>query len=95
MNVEDLSDNRNSVEASTRAGRGSSLTPIRAEVGMVTCSQCLRVQRGSSWLEAEDIIAELRTYELVDPPRLRPGLCDRCTATLAAARTRSQHSQAA
>jgi hypothetical protein len=69
--------------------------PIRAEIGMVACSRCLRVQRGSSWIEAEEIIRELRTYELVDPPRLRPGLCDYCAAALAVARTARAHPLAA
>jgi hypothetical protein len=71
------------------------LPPIRLEVGLVACSRCLRVQRGSSWIEAEDIIKELRTYELVDPPKLRPGFCDHCAAALAAARRARAHPLAA
>ena len=78
-----------------RPRRPPALPPIRAEIGMVACSRCLRVQRGSSWVEAEEIIKELRTYELVDPPRLRPGMCDYCAAALAAARTARAHPLAA
>jgi hypothetical protein len=70
-----------------RLRRRPALPPIRAEIGMVTCSRCLRVQRGSSWIEAEDVIRELRSYELAEAPRLRPGLCDRCRDILSARRT--------
>jgi hypothetical protein len=77
-----------------RPRRRPAVPPIRAEIGLVTCSGCLRVQRGSSWIEAEDIINELRTYELAEPPRLRPGLCDRCRGILSARRTQA-HSIAA
>jgi len=95
MTVEDRSVHERLPEASSRVGRRPSLPPARAEVGMVTCSRCLRVQRGSSWIEAEEIIKELRTYELVDPPRLRPGFCDYCAAALAAARAAPAHPLAA
>jgi hypothetical protein len=47
--------------------------------GLVTCSICLRVHRASGWVEAEEAIRELRTYELREPVQLRPGLCDECT----------------
>jgi hypothetical protein len=78
-----------------RPRRRPALPPIRAEIGMVACSRCLRVQRGSTWVEAEEIIKELRTYELVDPPRLRPGFCDYCAAALTVSRTAAPHSIAA
>jgi hypothetical protein len=75
--------------------RRPSLPPIRTEIGLVTCSACLRVQRDRTWIEAEEIIKELRTYELVDPPRLRPGMCDYCNAALAAARAKRSQTIAA
>ena len=65
--------------------RPRSLPPIGAEFGFVACSKCLRVQRGSVWIEAEAVIRELRSYELPDAPRIRPGLCDRCRARRKAA----------
>jgi hypothetical protein len=46
--------------------------------GLVTCSICLRVRRAAGWVEAEEAIRELRTYELREPIHLRPGLCDDC-----------------
>ena len=79
---------------STPYGRPTSrpaLPPIRAEIDMVTCSRCLRVQRGSSWVEAEDVIRELRSYELAEAPRLLPGLCDRCEALSSARRTQAHN----
>ena len=89
MTVEDLSVHESPPGAATRAGRRPSLPPVRAEIGMVTCSRCLRVQRGSSWIDAEDVIRELRSYELAEAPRLRPGLCDRCRGISSARRTRA------
>lgn len=69
--------------------------PIGAELGFVACSSCLRVQRGSTWVEAEDVIRELRSYELPAAPRIRPGLCDRCRAALDARRRAGRHRLAA
>jgi hypothetical protein len=43
---------------------------------------CLRVLRGSEWLEAERVIHEIRSYELESPPRLRPALCDACAESI-------------
>ena len=50
----------------------------RRSTDLVTCSLCLRVRRGSDWVDPEDVIAELRSYELESPPRLWPGVCDDC-----------------
>ena len=49
---------------------------------LVTCSLCLRVQRGRAWVEAEAVIRELRSYELPAAPHLQPGLCDVCTRAI-------------
>lgn len=50
----------------------------RSENGLVACSLCLRVRRDSAWVEPEDVITELRSYELESPPTLLPGVCDDC-----------------
>jgi hypothetical protein len=50
------------------------------------CSLCLRVLRNDKWIQAEAAIRALRSYELPAPISLGPGLCDRCTDTLAARR---------
>jgi hypothetical protein len=65
---------------------GGALSPIRAEFGIVACSRCLRVQRGSNWFEAEETIRALRSFELADAPKLLPGLCDRCRSAIDAMR---------
>jgi hypothetical protein len=49
---------------------------------LTACSLCLRVQRGSEWLEPEQVIRELRTYELDVPPQLRPGVCELCAESI-------------
>jgi hypothetical protein len=33
---------------------------------LTICSLCLRVQRGRSWVDAEQVIHELRSYERSD-----------------------------
>ena len=79
---------RETTSAPKALRRPRALPPVAAEFGFVGCSSCLRVQRGATWVEAEEVIRELRSYELPDAPRIRPGLCDRCRATLDARRRR-------
>lgn len=50
----------------------------RRNTGLVTCSLCLRVRRGSDWIEPEVVIQKLRSYELPDAPHLQPAVCDDC-----------------
>jgi hypothetical protein len=50
----------------------------RRNTGLVTCSLCLRVRRGSHWIEPEVVIRELRSYELQVVPHLQPAVCDDC-----------------
>ena len=49
---------------------------------LTTCSLCLRVLRGSEWMEAERVIREIRSYELEAPPRLQPAVCDACAESI-------------
>ena len=49
---------------------------------LVTCSLCLRVLRGSEWIEAERVIGEIRSYELEAPPRLESAVCDFCADSI-------------
>jgi hypothetical protein len=49
---------------------------------LTVCSLCLRVRRDSEWLEAEQVIRELRSYELEAPPRLHSAVCDFCAETI-------------
>jgi hypothetical protein len=57
-------------------------TPPPGPKGLVTCSLCLRVLRGSEWMEAERAIRELRTYELEALPRLTSGVCEACAVSI-------------
>ena len=54
------------------------LRSLLRDTNLVACALCLRVQRGSAWAEAEDVIRELRSYELPAAPPLKPGLCEAC-----------------
>jgi hypothetical protein len=49
---------------------------------LTTCSLCLRVLRGSEWMEAERVIREMRSYELDAPPRLQSAVCDVCAESI-------------
>ena len=55
---------------------------------LLACSLCLRVQRGSAWVEAEDVIKEVRSYEFPAAPHLRPGMCDACADAILGRRAR-------
>ena len=55
-----------------------SLRSRQRHTDLVTCSLCLRVRRGSDWVEAGDVIRELRSYEHSAAPRLQPGICEPC-----------------
>jgi hypothetical protein len=46
-------------------------------IDLITCSICLRVRRGSEWLEAERVIRDTTSYE-GELPRLRGAVCDDC-----------------
>jgi hypothetical protein len=46
-------------------------------IKLIACSICLRVQRGSDWLEAERVIRDIKTYD-DDLPRLRGAVCTDC-----------------
>ncbi len=48
-----------------------------------TCSVCLRVELHGRWLEAENAIRELRTYERAALPRLGAAVCPSCEETIA------------
>jgi hypothetical protein len=62
---------------------------------LITCSLCLRVRRGSEWLGAEDVIREIRSYELAAPPRLHPGVCDVCAESILSRRMQAAEPTAA
>jgi hypothetical protein len=62
---------------------------------LITCSLCLRVLRGSQWLEAEHVIREMRSYELDGPPHLGSAVCDVCAESIFTRRAQPGESIAA
>jgi hypothetical protein len=67
---------------------------IRRDTDLVTCSLCLRVRRGADWVEPEEVITELRSYELVAPPKLLPAIFDACADAIFDRRTRLEETVA-
>lgn len=74
---------------------GRTLTRARSRSRLSTCSLCLRVRRGSQWLEAERVIREIRSYELEAPPRLRAAVCEGCADSIYRRRARVRQPVAA
>jgi NMD protein affecting ribosome stability and mRNA decay len=58
------------------------LPSTKQRTDLVACSLCLRVRRGSEWREAEQVIRELRSYELEAPPRLHSAVCEVCAESI-------------
>ena len=55
-----------------------SLEPIYEPTPLPACSICLRVLVAGSWIEADELIRSLRTFDLPMAPRFSDGLCDLC-----------------
>jgi hypothetical protein len=51
---------------------------------LTACSVCLRVWDGSDWIEAEQTIRTLRSFDRPTPPPFRSALCRPCVAALRA-----------
>jgi hypothetical protein len=49
---------------------------------LTACSLCLRVLRGSEWLEAEVVIRELRSFALPSLPQLESAVCTHCVEAI-------------
>jgi hypothetical protein len=62
---------------------------------LITCSLCLRVRRGSTWVDAERVIRELRSFASEQPPRLESALCPHCAESIRSRRTRTREPVAA
>lgn len=56
---------------------------------LIACSLCLSVLHGSEWIEAEQAIRAIRSYELHDLPRLQPAVCDSCAERIFSRRARA------
>jgi hypothetical protein len=49
---------------------------------LTACPLCLRVLRGTEWVDAETVIRELRSFEHEAPPRFEPALCPTCAIAI-------------
>jgi len=62
---------------------------------LIVCSLCLRVHRDSGWVAAEEVIKEIRSYELAALPELRSAVCEDCSDSILARRTEAREAAAA
>jgi hypothetical protein len=67
----------------------------RRKVTFSVCSICLSVRRGRNWVDATDVIRQIRSYEFDAPPQLRPGICERCAEPILSRRAETQRRPAA
>jgi hypothetical protein len=49
---------------------------------LVVCNVCLRVLSGEQWVDAEDVIREIRSFDLPSLPTLLSSLCTNCSEAL-------------
>jgi hypothetical protein len=71
------------------------LPKTNSPTDLITCSLCMRVLRGSDWIEAEHVIREIRSYELDDLPRLHSRVCELCAESIFNRRTSMSQAVAA
>lgn len=62
---------------------------------LIICTLCQRVQRGRDWVPTEQVIRELRSYELDFIPRLHGVVCDDCAESILRRRATSDDALAA
>jgi hypothetical protein len=62
-----------------------SVQPLQQEE-LLVCSLCLRVLRAGQWVEARDVIRELRSYELPTLPGFLDAECEDCRDAIDARR---------
>lgn len=53
-----------------------------SRTSLITCPLCLRVLRGSEWVDAESVIRDIRSYDLADPPLQESAVCDFCSESI-------------
>ena len=63
-------------------------------IDLTVCSICLRVRRGSEWLDAERVVREINSYER-ELPRLHGAVCDACAEAIAHRRAHTPDAVAA
>ena len=63
-------------------------------IDLIVCSICLRVLRGSEWLDSERVIADIKSYD-GELPRLLDAVCDYCIEAISHRRAAAQEAMAA
>jgi hypothetical protein len=63
-------------------------------IDLIVCSICLRVRRGSEWLDAERVVRETSSYDR-ELPRLHGAVCDACAEAISRRRASRQDAVAA
>jgi hypothetical protein len=63
-------------------------------IDLIVCSICLRVRRGSAWLDAERVVREISSYDR-ELPRLHGAVCEACAETISRRRASGQDAVAA
>lgn len=69
-------------------GRITPLRRVRSRPRLFACAVCLGVRQRGKWIEADEAIRRLRTFEIEQVVRLSGGLCERCEAELRLRRLR-------
>ena len=59
-------------------------------IDLIVCSICLRVWRGSEWLDAEHVIKDISSYD-DELPRLHGAVCDDCDEAISRRRAHGQN----
>jgi hypothetical protein len=63
-------------------------------IDLIVCSICLRVRRGSEWLDAEHVVRDTKSYDH-DLPRFHRAVCDDCAEAIFRRRAGEQDAVAA
>jgi hypothetical protein len=63
-------------------------------IDLIVCSICLRVRRGSDWLDAERVIRDIKSYD-DELPRLHGAVCDDCAEAIFRRRADGEDAMAA
>jgi hypothetical protein len=63
-------------------------------IDLIACSICLRVRRGSQWLDAEHVIRDIKSYD-DELPRLASAVCDDCAGAISRRRADVEEAVAA
>jgi hypothetical protein len=55
----------------------------QVQESFTVCTVCMRVLRGAGWVNVEEVIREVRSFELSLAPSLESGMCPDCSEAIA------------